>query len=138
MNPRKSVESAETGDRLRAIRNERGYTAREVALGMGLTSPEGYRQYEKGNIKNWSTAIPRLARGLRMDPAELARRLDVSLDPRLMDLEGKIQKVLGPERAPLLDAILDEVAELPPDMQDKALEMMMASARGIRAGLRVP
>lgn len=64
LNTRKSPESAEIGERLRALRNERGLTAREVALGMGLGSPESYRQYEKGHIRHWATVIPRLARGV--------------------------------------------------------------------------
>lgn len=133
---RKSPESAQIGERLRAVRNERALTAREVAIGMGLTSPESYRQYEKGHIRNWPIAVPKLARGLHIDPAQLADRLGVPFDPAVTDLEDRIYQALGPERAHLAGRIFDEVVGLPPDLQDKALEMMWFSVRGVGADLR--
>lgn len=136
MSTRKSPESADVGERLRRVRNERGLTAREVAVGMGLTSPDGYRQYEKGNIVNWPVALLRLARGLRMDAQDLADRLQIPFDPQLAELESRIRPHFEPERADQVEQILRTLATLPPHLQDRWIEMMRVSMLGMRAEKR--
>ena len=133
---RNSPESAAVAKRLRAVWADTGLTAREVAVGMGLTSPESFRQYLKGNIRDWRQAVPKLARGLRMEPEALADQLGVELDPQAAALADRVYRLLAPERLDKAAEIFDELVELPPDLQDKALEMLRVSIRGLRADLR--
>lgn len=132
---RRSSETVDIAQRLRLVWLETHLTAREVAVGMGLTSPESFRQYLKGNIVNWPAAVPKLARGLRMEPAELSARLGVEFDPQAAVLEERIYRMLAPERLDKAGEIFDALVALPPELQDKALEMMRVSVQGLRADL---
>lgn len=133
---RKTPETAQIAERLHGVWLETGLTARDVALGMGLSSPESFRQYLKGNIVNWSAAVPKLARGLRIEPSVLADRLGVPFDPQAAFLEERIYRMLAPERLDKVGEIFDALVELPPDLQDKGIEMMWISLRGLGADLR--
>lgn len=131
---RKTPESAEIAERLRRVWIGTGLTARDVAAGMGLSSPESFRQYLKGNIANWTTAVPKLARGLRMPPELLAEKLGVPFDPQAAALLARISR-MTPERQDKSLEIYDLVVDLPPHLQDWWLDFAKVALAGLRADL---
>jgi len=114
------------------LRESAGLTQEQAAERAGLTLA-GYRPYEQGKRQMRTEQIGVFAEAFSVSRSTLAERLGVSFDPAAIALEDRIYRTLGPERAHIAGRIFDTVVDLPPDLQDKALEMMRVSVMGVRA-----
>ena len=94
--------------------------------------------YEKGYTRVRADNLPRWARALGMPPPALAAQLDIPLgvDPDASALAREVGTLLGPDEADEIDAIVRELAPLPPAARRRALDMMRVSVRLITADAR--
>jgi transcriptional regulator with XRE-family HTH domain len=81
------------GQRLRRIREERGFAVPDLASSVGV-SPGAIRQLESGQVKNPGFALGvRLSRGLCVDPGYLALGEGASFSERFDALDRRLQRV---------------------------------------------
>jgi transcriptional regulator with XRE-family HTH domain len=125
------------GRQLVGLRKERGLTQAQLAERLGL-STEGYRMYEKGYSRVRADSLPRWARALNLPAPALAAKLDIPLgvDPDASALAREVAALLGPEEADEIDAIVRELAPLPPAARRRALDMMRVSVRLVTSDSR--
>lgn len=137
MKSRKSAEVARMGRELASLRRGRGLTQARLAERLGL-SVEGYRMYEKGYTRVRADNLPRWARALDMPAPALAAQLDIPLgvDPDASALAREVGTLLGPDEADEIDAIVRELAPLPPSARRRALDMMRVSVRLVTTDAR--
>jgi transcriptional regulator with XRE-family HTH domain len=125
------------GRELASLRRGRELTQAQLAERLGL-SVEGYRMYEKGYTRVRADNLPRWARALGMPAPALAVRLGILLgvDPDASALAREVATLLGPDEADEIDAIVRELAPLPPAARRRALDMMRVSVRLITTDAR--
>lgn len=107
---------------LKALRHEHGLTQAVVADRFGL-SLEGYRAYEKGYSRLRADKLSTLAEALEVSAAELASRLGLGLPSNTGALRSELAAVLGPDKAEMLEEVVEEIRDWPEDQQQFIVEL---------------
>lgn len=121
---RKTDDGVRMGEEIESVRRESGFTQQEVADRLGM-SLQGYLGYRKGYSKVNQRNLKQWAKALDMAPDKLAERLgiDIVMSPRAGDLRQALTGALGPDKAEILEDVVDEIKEWPESEQDFVIDL---------------